>query len=128
MNPRARTQELRRKLQLADTQGLVLEGDLDALGALRGDLEALDGDATASLFVTLNESSLVALAGPIVASAAADHLTWVSYPKAGKLGTDLNRDLLAALVIARGVRPVRQIALDATWSALRFRPQLAGGG
>ena len=127
MNARARTEELRRKLQLTDTQGLVLEGDLDALGVLRGDLEALDGDATASFFVALNESSLVALAGPIVASAAADHLTWVSYPKAGQLDTDLNRDLLAALLVARGVRPVRQIALDATWSALRFRPQLTGG-
>jgi hypothetical protein len=30
--------------------------------------------------------------------------------------------MLAALVTERGVRPVRQVAIDETWSALRFRP------
>ena len=35
---------------------------------------------------------------------------------------DLNRDVLAELVKARGVQPVRQVALDDTWSALRLRP------
>ncbi|MEV6740775.1 hypothetical protein AB0N14_29045 [Streptomyces sp. NPDC051104] len=43
-------------------------------------------------------------------------------PKGGKLGTDLNRDTLAAALYEGGVRPVRQIAIDDTWSALRFRP------
>lgn len=58
----------------------------------------------------------------IARSAASDLVTWVAYPKAGQLGTDLNRDTLAAIVRAHGVRPVTQIAIDATWSALRFRP------
>jgi hypothetical protein len=49
-------------------------------------------------------------------------LTWVAYPKAGQLGTDLNRDSLAALLNASGIEPVRQIAVDDVWSALRFRP------
>ena len=51
-----------------------------------------------------------------------DGLAWLAYPKAGKLGTDLNRDSLAAAVSERGVRPVRQVSIDDTWSALRFRP------
>ncbi|MEU5218753.1 hypothetical protein AB0G79_21500 [Streptomyces sp. NPDC020807] len=55
-------------------------------------------------------------------AARRDALSWVAYPKAGKLGTDLNRDSLAAALTERGVRPVRQIAVDGTWSALRFRP------
>ncbi|MFE2102127.1 MULTISPECIES: hypothetical protein [unclassified Streptomyces] len=46
----------------------------------------------------------------------------MAYPKGGKLGTDLNRDTLAAALSERGVRPVRQIAIDDIWSALRFRP------
>jgi hypothetical protein len=46
----------------------------------------------------------------------------VAYPKAGQLGTDLNRDPLAAAFTASGLRPVRQVSIDATWSALRFRP------
>jgi len=117
--------ELRRKLQLGKDQSLAMAGDLDHLGNLRKILEALreDGDDVASLFVACNADSLSVLASPIIASSGADHLTWVSYPKAGQLGTDLNRDVLAAFLMERGVRPVRQIALDSTWSALRFRPQ-----
>lgn len=61
-------------------------------------------------------------AEPLLDAARADRLAWVAYPKAGRLGTDLNRDRLAEALTALGVRPVRQVALDGTWSALRFRP------
>ena len=47
---------------------------------------------------------------------------WIAYPKAGKLDTDLNRDVLWKLLDGNGIRPVRQIAIDDTWSAMRFRP------
>jgi hypothetical protein len=43
-------------------------------------------------------------------------------PKAGKPGTDLDRDPLAELARHEHVRPVRQVALDEVWSALRLRP------
>jgi len=119
--------ELGRKLQLGRGQSLSVTGDVNLLGdgALREVLEALDrgGDDAASLFIVSNAHSLESLVTRIVASAVADGLTWVAYPKAGQLRTDLNRDVLAAFLIERGTRPVRQIALDATWSALRFRPQ-----
>lgn len=65
---------------------------------------------------------LAALAEPAIAAAREDRLAWIAYPKAGQLGTDLSRDALAAALTGRGVRPVRQIALDDVWSALRFRP------
>ena len=52
---------------------------------------------------------------------APDGVAWVAYPKAGQLDTDLNRDVLAGLLRARGVAPVRQIAIDDVWSALRFK-------
>jgi hypothetical protein len=55
-------------------------------------------------------------------AARLDRLAWVAYPKAGQLGTDLNRDRLAAALEGQGIRPVRQVALDDVWSALRFRP------
>ena len=57
-----------------------------------------------------------------VAEARGDRLAWISYPKGGQLGTDLNRDRLAAALAGRGVQPVRQVSIDDTWSALRFRP------
>jgi len=55
-------------------------------------------------------------------AARADRIAWLGYPKAGKLGTDLNRDRLVEAVAGRGVQPVRQVSIDDTWSALRFRP------
>jgi len=58
----------------------------------------------------------------VVAAALTDRLAWVGYPKGGKLGTDLNRDRLADALATKGIQPVRQVAIDDTWSALRFRP------
>jgi hypothetical protein len=46
---------------------------------------------------------------------------WVAYPKAKQLGTDLSRDVIRDLVPAAGLDPVRQIALDDVWSALRLK-------
>jgi hypothetical protein len=59
---------------------------------------------------------------PVIAAARAGRLAWIGYPKGGKLGTDLNRDRLAQALAFDGIQPVRQISIDDTWSALRFRP------
>jgi hypothetical protein len=59
---------------------------------------------------------------PALEAAREDRLAWLLYPKNRQLGTDLNRDVLAALATERGAQPVRQVAVDAVWSALRFRP------
>jgi hypothetical protein len=48
---------------------------------------------------------------------------WVSYPKMSSgVSTDINRDSLWKMIEPFGWRPVRQVALDETWSALRFKP------
>lgn len=67
-------------------------------------------------------ADLDTLAVPALDAARQDRLAWIAYPKAGQLGTDLNRDRLAAALAGRGVQPVRQVAIDDVWSALRFRP------
>jgi hypothetical protein len=69
-----------------------------------------------------DRATLEAHRATIVGAAAADRLTWVAYPKARQLGTDLNRDTVAAQLQESGIQPVRQIAVDDVWSALRFRP------
>jgi hypothetical protein len=52
-----------------------------------------------------------------------DGLLWVAYPKGGaKIKTDVNRDRLWDALTGTGWRPVRQVALDDVWSAMRFRP------
>ncbi len=48
---------------------------------------------------------------------------WVCYQKKTSGKGDLNRDLVWELVKPTGWGPVTQIALDDTWSALRFRPE-----
>ena len=88
--------------------------DLGVNNASRG------GDAV--LVFVRNRAELEEFANVALDHAAEDRLTWIAYPKAGQLGTDLNRDILWKLLEGRGVRPVRQVALDDTWSALRFRP------
>jgi hypothetical protein len=78
--------------------------------------------ADAVLVFVRDRAGLDASAEPAIAAGRRDALAWVAYPKAGQLGTDLNRDSLAAAVKDRGVQPVRQVAIDDVWSALRLRP------
>ena len=47
---------------------------------------------------------------------------WFAYPKkTGAIRTDITRDRGWEAVKAAGLLPVSQVALDDTWSALRFR-------
>ena len=78
--------------------------------------------AEAVIVFVANQDELAQRGEPAVEAALRDALAWVAYPKAGKLGTDLNRDTLRDLLAARGVDTVRQVAIDDVWSALRFRP------
>jgi phage-related baseplate assembly protein len=79
-------------------------------------------DADAVIVYCTNQAELGQLRDTVVAPARRDELTWVAYPKARRLGTDLTRDVLAELVREHGVQPVRQVSLDEVWSALRLRP------
>ena len=52
-----------------------------------------------------------------------DGLLWICYPKQSSgIKTDINRDTGWSVVQQAGLRPVTQMAIDDTWSALRFRP------
>ena len=81
---------------------------------------AEEADVTVAFVSARAELATVAV--PAIDAARRDQLAWIAYPKAGKLGTDLNRDTLAAALADERIQPVRQVAIDETWSALRFRP------
>jgi hypothetical protein len=49
---------------------------------------------------------------------------WVAYPKANR--ADINRDTLWPILVEYGLRPIGQVSVDETWSALRFRPDKEG--
>jgi hypothetical protein len=117
--------EIAAKLQLKPGQSVAVVGDpRDAALKLGSEHPSAEDPGTADAVIAFaaNGQELEQLRQPVLAGARRDALTWVAYPKAGQLGTDLNRDLLAGRLREQGVRPVRQVALDAVWSALRFRP------
>ncbi|MET8427885.1 hypothetical protein [Nocardia sp. NPDC004860] len=111
-----------RKLQIKPGQSVVVLGkpkdvqlDIESAGNA--------GSADAVLGFVINSNDLVgADADAVLDAARRDALAWLAYPKGGQLGTDLNRDILTAALSKRGLQPMRQIAIDDTWSALRFRP------
>jgi hypothetical protein len=116
--------DLASKLQLKGDQAvegvLIPESVVAELNVCT--VENGDGGQSALLVFAADRSTLEEHRARIVQAAQQDRLTWVSYPKSGQLGTDLNRDSLAALLMESGIQPVRQIAIDGVWSALRFRP------
>jgi hypothetical protein len=113
---------LAQKLQLKPGQVVLVLGAPPGAALDVPQAEGEGDEADAVLLFVHTRTELDERADPVVAAAGRDALAWVAYPKAGKLGTDLNRDSLAAALIERGVRPVRQVAVDDVWSALRFRP------
>jgi len=79
-------------------------------------------EAEALLVFVKTRAEVDATCAPLIEAARRDRLAWVAYPKAGQLGTDLNRDRLREHLLAHGIDSVRQVAIDDVWSALRFRP------
>jgi hypothetical protein len=113
------------KLQLKPGQGVALIGVPDGVELeLPEGVSAVDDASEAGAVVAfLTTSAELAGAGqPVLDAARRDALAWIAYPKGGRLGTDLNRDVLRERLEAEGVQPVRQVAIDDTWSALRLRP------
>jgi hypothetical protein len=113
------------KLQIKPGQrvaALAGTGDVPSVATPDANPPADPGAADAVVAFARNQAELGTVAVPAIEAARQGKLAWIAYPKAGQLGTDLNRDILASLLTAQGVQPVRQVAIDETWSALRFRP------
>jgi hypothetical protein len=93
------------------------------LGPLPDGVTAADGpaDATTAVLFAGDAEDLDDVLTAHAADLDQPAYVWFAYPKGGR--SDLNRDSLWPIVADRtGMRPITQIALDDTWSALRFRP------
>lgn len=103
--------------------GALPDGARLADAAEDGALALLFADAAAPLRETLDAHA---------ASLRQFATIWVAYPKGNR--TDINRDSLGPILAEYGLRPNGQVAIDETWSALRFRAlkegeaPLTGGG
>lgn len=85
-------------------------------------LGAEGGDADVVLCFVQDSTELHQQAARALAAVTREGLLWFAYPKgASGVPTDLNRDAGWEAVTGAGWEPVRQIAVDATWSAVRFR-------
>ena len=80
-------------------------------------------NASAAILVfAANSKQLLANGKHAIDAAKEDRCSWIAYPKAGQLGTDLNRDKLFQLMKPYGIEVVRLVSIDGVWSAMRFRP------
>ncbi len=75
------------------------------------------------IFGTTNQE-IKTMAGKAVDVIEEDGILWLSYPKKSSKkykGSDCSRDKVGAMLGEEGYEPVRQVAIDEDWSALRFR-------
>ncbi|MDQ0220993.1 DUF3052 domain-containing protein [Peribacillus cavernae] len=75
------------------------------------------------VFGTTN-AELQTLARKASKAISEDGLLWLCYPKKSSKafkGSDCSRETVTGLLADEGYEPVRQIAIDEDWSALRFR-------
>jgi hypothetical protein len=101
-------------------------GYSDKLDDLPAGVQVVDEPEGKLDFVQLFVKNITELEakGPIaIKSVKYDGLLWVCYPKkSSKVETDISRDMGWEIMAENSLRPVTQVSIDETWSALRFRP------
>jgi hypothetical protein len=97
---------------------LGLLGDVEIRRSARG-LRTID---FAIAFAT-RRVDVDRLGALVLPRAADDAIVWFAYPKASSrtYRCDFNRDIGWSVLEAAGFETVRAVAIDADWSALRFR-------
>lgn len=99
----------------------------DLLDDLAADVTRVDdaapGCLDALLLFAANVAELEQFAPQVLPLIKYDGLLWLAYPKkSGKIKSDITRDVGWDVVNREGLRAIRQISIDETWSALRWRP------
>lgn len=121
---------LAKKLRIQPGQRIMVlnapPGYLEKLSDLPEDVQLMDEPAEeldlVHLFVR-NIPELEELGPSAINSVKYDGLLWVSYPKkSSKVKTNISRDVGWEIMADNEFRPVTQVSIDETWSALRFRP------
>jgi hypothetical protein len=119
------------KLNLKDQQEILV---LNAPESFERELATLKGVAvirelkkarvtTFSLAFVITQKDLDSIAPTIARKAEGDSIVWFAYPKgtSKKFKSQINRDNGWKVLGAEGFEPVRMVAIDEDWSALRFR-------
>ena len=116
------------KLQLKPGQRLLLQNAPRAMRSLVSELLpgvtiSRSAEAEAVLLFVNDLKEAETLAPAALKSVGEQGLVWIAYPKGtSSMKTDVNRDNLRSALEPLGWDTVRIVAVDETWSALRFRP------
>ena len=123
------------KLNLKDQKQIVVlnapasfEPELKALRGggispdVQRDLKGVDQIAFSLAFVT-KQKEVDTLGKAIAKKAKGDAVVWFAYPKGSskKYKSEINRDSGWKILGDAGFEPVRMVAIDEDWSAVRFR-------
>ena len=81
-------------------------------------------EATTALVFVDDEASLRELLAAHGEELRGPDVVWIVYPKGGV--SDINRDSIPPHLTQHRMRPIGQVGVDETWSALRFRPLKPG--
>jgi hypothetical protein len=98
------------------------EPELAALGRI-GVVRRLSGKPVFVLAFATRRAELDKISAALVRVCEGDAVLWIAYPKGSskKYRCDFNRDSGWQVLGEAGFEPVRQVPIDADWSALRFR-------
>lgn len=100
------------------------QAELDALSGVevRSDAAGVDRVEFALIFVR-TRAAVEAAAAEVLPGVRGDGIVWFAYPKASsrRYRSEIGRDRGWEAVGRAGFEPVRQVAIDDEWSALRFR-------
>jgi hypothetical protein len=119
------------KLNLKDQKQIVV---LDAPASFESELAGLKSvevirdlkkakEVTFSLAFVMTQEQVNALAPAVARKAAGDAIVWFAYPKGSskKYKAQINRDNAWKVLGKEDFEPVRMVAIDEDWSAIRFR-------
>ncbi len=102
----------------------TFEPELRKLKAVKVDTRVpTSGSITFALVFATRQAEVDAAAAQFAKRAPGDATLWFAYPKgtSKRYKCDFNRDTGWKALGRAGFEPVRQIAIDADWTALRFR-------
>jgi len=122
--------EILRKLQFdGSKKSLIINAPVEYERLLAGanfDKEYNPSNSATYDFVQVfatSQSELESIVAKIFTSGKYDCMFWLCYPKGGgKIKSDIKRETAWKAFEIANLRPVSQIAIDETWSALRGRP------
>ena len=84
---------------------------------------SVSGTSSFAMAFVITQAELDAASKKLAAACAGDAVLWMVYPKgtSRKYRCEFNRDSGWPVLGAAGFEPVRMVAIDEDWSAVRFR-------